>query len=154
VRMLLAYDKINAARHAAFLGKLSWPSGASGQVAAVIEAMMPSHLPAWIQKRARDADTEAMSQVWVREHQEEREAKERELAAFQQRLPAVFQSAPPIVAEGNPAEQLIELIDREKVGLVIVGKAMTNFFERLFLGSVSEKILSHGNCSVLVIPAQ
>ena len=58
-----------------------------------------------------------------------------------------------IVLEGNPAERLIDLVDREKPDIIVVGKAMKNFFDRLFLGSVSEKILSHASCSVLVIPA-
>jgi nucleotide-binding universal stress UspA family protein len=65
----------------------------------------------------------------------------------------LFQSAPPIVLEGNPAERLLELIERERPSIVVVGKAMKNFFDRLFIGSVSEKILAHANCSVLVISA-
>jgi nucleotide-binding universal stress UspA family protein len=153
LRVLQAYDKVHAAQHAAFLGKLSWPQGAQGRVAAVIEPMLPSHLPDWIVKRARDADTEAMSQVWVSEHQQEREAKEQELLTYAKSLPNLFQSDPPIVLEGNPAERLLELIEREQPSIVVVGKAMKNFFDRLFVGSVSEKILAHANCSVLVIPA-
>jgi nucleotide-binding universal stress UspA family protein len=153
LRVLLAYDRIHAAQHAAFLGKLAWPQSARGTVAAVIEPMLPSHLPDWIVKRARDADTEAMSQVWVREHKEERDAKEKELLDYVKSLPSPFQNNPPVVVEGNPAEQLLELIEREQPSIVVVGKAMKNFFDRLFLGSVSEKILGHAGCSVLVIPA-
>jgi nucleotide-binding universal stress UspA family protein len=153
LRVLLAYDPVHAAQHADFIGKLAWPEGALGRVAAVIESMMPSHLPDWIQKRARDADTEAMSQAWVREHQQERQAKEQELASYVERLPSLFQSSPPIVIEGNPAEQLIALAEREKPSIIVVGKAMKNFFDRWFIGSVSEKMLAHAGCSVLVIPA-
>jgi nucleotide-binding universal stress UspA family protein len=153
LRVLLAYDPVHGALHADFLGKLAWPSDAQGQVAAVIESMLPSHLPDWIVKRARDADTEAMSQIWVREHEHEREAKEQELLAYSQTLPAPFQSSPPIIVEGNPAEKLLALIEREQPTIVVVGKAMKNFFDRLFVGSVSEKILTHADCSVLVIPA-
>ena len=153
LRVLLAYDSVHAARHAEFLGKLAWPADAQGHVAAVIEAMLPSHLPDWIVKRARDADTEALSQVWVREHQHEREAKEQELLEYANRLPAMFGSTGPIVVEGNPAEKLIALIQRERPSIVVVGKAMKNLLDRLFIGSVSEKILAHADCSVLVIPA-
>jgi nucleotide-binding universal stress UspA family protein len=153
LKLLLAYDQISGAQHADYLGKLTWPADASGRVVAVVESMQLSHLPDWIQKRARDADTEAMSQVWVREHQHELEEKQHELAAYVQKLPAPFHANPPLVVEGNPAEQLINLIDKEKPNLVVVGKAMKNFFDRWFVGSVSEKILAHANCSVLVIPA-
>jgi nucleotide-binding universal stress UspA family protein len=153
LRPLLAYDRISAAQHAEFLGKLNWPSDASGRVAVVIESMQLSHLPDWIQKRARDADTEAMTQVWVREHQNQLEGKQQELTAYLQKLPAPFQAASALVVEGNPAEQLLSLIDKEKFNFVVVGKAMKSFFDRWFVGSVSEKILAHANCSVLVIPA-
>jgi nucleotide-binding universal stress UspA family protein len=153
LRVTLAYDQVHADQHADFLGKLSWPAGSAGRVAAVIESMMPSHLPDWIQKRARDADTEAMTQGWVREHEQDRQAKEQELASYVQRLPGLFQSNRPVVLEGNPAEQLIALAHREKPSIIVVGKAMKNLFDRWFIGSVSEKILAHANCSVLVIPA-
>jgi nucleotide-binding universal stress UspA family protein len=153
LRVLQAYDRVHAAQHAAFLGRLTWPEGAQGRVAVVIEPMLPSHLPDWIVKRARDADTEAMSQVWVSEHKQERDAQEQELVTYAKSLPGLFQSGPPIVLEGNPAERLLELIERERPSIVVVGKAMKNFFDRLFVGSVSEKILAHANCSVLVIPA-
>jgi nucleotide-binding universal stress UspA family protein len=94
-----------------------------------------------------------MSQAWVREHKQERDAEEQELLKYSARLPALFRSNTPIVVEGNPAEQLLELIERQQPSIVVVGKAMKNFFDRLFVGSVSEKILAHANCSVLVIPA-
>lgn len=153
LRVLLAYDSVHAAQHADFLVRLNWPEGAEARVAAVIESMLPSHLPDWVQKRVRDSDTEAMSQAWIREHEREREAKEQELASYVERLPAPFRSNPPAVAEGNPAEQLLALAEREKPSIIVVGKATKNFFDRLFLGSVSEKILAHAGCSVLVIPA-
>lgn len=153
LRVLLAYDRIHAAQHVAFLGKLAWPEGATGNVAVVIEPMLPSHLPDWIVKRARDADTEAMSQVWVHEHTLERDAKEQELLECAKSLPVLFRANRPIVLEGNPAERLLELIEREQPAMVVVGKAMKNFLDRWFVGSVSEKILAHANCSVLVIPA-
>jgi nucleotide-binding universal stress UspA family protein len=153
VRVLVAYDRLSAGQHAAFLNQLSWPQGTTCKIAVVMESMQPGRLPDWIKERARDADTEAMSQVWVREHQQERSEKERELATFAQQLPEALRSGGTIVLEGNPAERLIDLVDREKPDIIVVGKAMKNFFDRLFLGSVSEKILSHASCSVLVIPA-
>jgi nucleotide-binding universal stress UspA family protein len=154
VRVLMAFDQANALRHAEVVNQLVWPAGSAGQVVAVIESLLPSHLPAWIQKRARDADTEAMSQVWVREHEQEREKALGELTAYQQQLPAAFRSTPPIVAEGNPAEQLLIVMHKQKSELVIVGKTSRTLFDRLILGSTSEKILSQGPASVLVVPSK
>ena len=152
VRVLMAYDRANAARHAEVVNQLVWPAGSAGQLVAVIESLLPSHLPAWIQKRARDADTDAMSQSWVREHEQEREQKLRELTSYQQKLPPAFRSTTPIVAEGNPAEQLLIVMHKQKSELVVVGKTSRTLFDRLILGSTSEKILSQGPASVLVIP--
>jgi nucleotide-binding universal stress UspA family protein len=152
-RIILTYDSAHPQQQAAFLQKLNWPPAAEGRIVVVIESMLPSHLPDWIQKRARDSDTEAMSQVWLTEHQQGRAMKEQELLAYREQLPAPWQSQAPLILEGNPAEQLIALFDRERPSLVVVGKAMKNLFDRFFIGSVSEKVLAHSNCSVLVIPA-
>ncbi len=152
VRVLMAYDTANAARHAQVVNSLHWPSGTSSQLVAVIESLLPSHLPSWIQKRAHDADTEAMSQLWVHEHQQEREQTLSNVTAYQQQLPAAFQSTPPTVAEGNPAEQLLIVVHKQKSELVVIGKSSRTLFDRLILGSTSEKILSQAPASVLVIP--
>jgi nucleotide-binding universal stress UspA family protein len=154
LRLLLAYDMIHAEQHAAFLNQLTWPAEASGQVAAVIDSMLPVNLPDWVQTRARDADTEAMSQAWVQEHEQDRQAKQQELNVYVATLPSPFRAHPPSVIEGNPAEQLLALARRERPSIIIVGKAMKNLFDRWFIGSVSEKILAHADCSVLVIPAR
>jgi len=113
--------------------------------------LLPSHLPQWVRDRARDADTEAMTQAWVSEHESERQTSVTELTTYQQKLPAGFQS-PPIVAEGNPTEQLLAAITREKIDVVVVGKSVKSRLSRMLLGSTSEKILAYAPCSVLVVP--
>lgn len=154
LRLLVAYEKRNAEAQGAFLRQLQWPSGVTGHLVTVIESLLPSHLPEWIQKRARDADTEAMSQVWVREHEQEREQTLAELTAYRQQLPAPLASLQPLVAEGNPAEQLMRALDRHKADLIVIGKTVHGLFDRLLLGSTSEKVISHAPCSVLVIPTE
>ena len=107
-----------------------------------------------LEKRARDADAEAMGQAWVAEHQQERDAMTARLTAYLARLPAPFRDAQPLVAEGNPAERILETIAADKTDLAIVGKTAAGPLRRLLLGSTSERVLSHAPCSVLVVPIQ
>ncbi|MDZ4820618.1 MAG: universal stress protein [Planctomycetota bacterium] len=151
LKVLLAYDATNADAQSEILQNINWPAGVAGQVMVVIESLLPSHLPQWVRDRARDADTEAMTQAWVSEHESERQTSVTELTTYQQKLPAGFQS-PPIVAEGNPTEQLLAAITREKIDVVVVGKSVKSRLSRMLLGSTSEKILAYAPCSVLVVP--
>ncbi len=150
LRVLLAYDSSHADQHAALLSAIHWPAGSRLLVMAVIDAYYPGALPKWLQDQARDADTEAMSRIWVQEHAAERQAKIDELSRFQQRLPAALLPEPPVVAEGNPAEQLLEAVRHEKIDLVVCGRTNASATRRLLLGSTSEKLLSHARCSVLI----
>jgi nucleotide-binding universal stress UspA family protein len=51
---------------------------------------------------------------------------------------------------GNPAEQLLAAARETGADLVVVGSANRSALGRLFLGSVSSRVLSHAPCSVLV----
>ena len=119
---------------------------------AVADSMLAGPLPEWLEEKARDADSEAISQAWVREHDEQVEAKRIQLLNYRQQLPAPFQKLPPLVVEGHPAEQILKLIDGELFDLVIVGRTVSGAMKRMLLGSTSIKVLTHAPCSVLVIP--
>lgn len=56
-----------------------------------------------------------------------------------------------IVESGPPAEIILQLLERDHYDLVIVGSRGLNSIERLFLGSVSHKIVSLANCPVMLI---
>jgi len=151
-RVLLAYDGSDSGEEASrFAGQLRWPADTSIAAMTVIESMLAGAVPTWLEEKARSADAEAMAQAWVREHEEEKQHKQEELSQFCRTLPAVFQAAKTIVAEGHPAEQILRLIGAERSNLVVLGAHGVGAIERFLIGSTSERVLAHAPCSVLVV---
>ncbi|MGQ0543562.1 MAG: universal stress protein [Blastocatellia bacterium] len=52
---------------------------------------------------------------------------------------------------GSPESRIIETADEMKPGLVVVGSHGYSRWERLLLGSVSDSVVHHAACSVLVV---
>ncbi|RBQ24216.1 Universal stress protein [Candidatus Methanobinarius endosymbioticus] len=55
------------------------------------------------------------------------------------------------VAEGSPAEVILETIDKEDIDLVVMGNSGKSGFDRFIMGSVAEKVVKAAECSVLVV---
>ena len=55
------------------------------------------------------------------------------------------------LTHGHPADQLLTLAQGKKADVVVVGSRGITGLRRFFLGSVSNKVVSHAPCSVLVI---
>jgi nucleotide-binding universal stress UspA family protein len=55
------------------------------------------------------------------------------------------------IVVGHPAEQLIHRAEVEQVDLVIVGRRGTSLFQKIMLGSVSERVLRYAHCPVLLV---
>jgi nucleotide-binding universal stress UspA family protein len=151
-RVLVAFDESDASEHAiAVMTQLTFPSHTIGRVATVIESMYAGEVPEWLEKQARDADSEAMAQAWVREHDEELKGAHNMLADLIPRLPAGFAGHEPIVYEGHPSEQILKTIANEQIDLVVLGDRGHGMIQRLLVGSTSENILAHAPCSVLIV---
>jgi nucleotide-binding universal stress UspA family protein len=152
LRVLLSCDGSPSSRAAAeFACRLHWPRDTTTMAVTVVESLLAGAVPPWLEERARSADADAMAQAWVREHEAEKLEKQEELSHYCQQLPACFQGAKTIIAEGHPAEQVLHVIASERVNLVIVGAHGLRAIERLLIGSTSERILSHAPCSVLMV---
>ena len=151
-RVLVAYDNSPSSEHAVeVMTRLTLPGHTIGRVLTVIESMFAGEVPEWLEKQARDADSEAMAQAWVREHDEElREAGET-LTELIPRLPEGFHGHEPIVREGHPSEQILETIAEEQIDLVVLGARGHGMIQRLLVGSTSERVLAHAPCSVLLV---
>lgn len=52
---------------------------------------------------------------------------------------------------GNPSQQIIEEAENWKADLIIVGSHGKGFWQRTMIGSVSDSIIHHAHCSVLVV---
>jgi nucleotide-binding universal stress UspA family protein len=152
LRVLYATDFSDASRQAASaLCHASWSPDTIGYLMTVAEPFFPTAMPEWLAVQARDAETEAMSQGWVVEHDADVRQKHADLAALAKTLPAAFQKEPPIVAEGHAAEQILKTVADKSIHLVIVGAQGKSAFTRFMIGSTSETLLAQAPCSVLVV---
>ena len=60
-------------------------------------------------------------------------------------------TADTLVAEGHPAEAVLDVAERSRADLVVMGSRGLTGMKRLLLGSVSHKVVRHAPCSVLVV---
>ena len=59
-----------------------------------------------------------------------------------------------VVMFGRPAQSIVEEAERWGADLVVVGSHGRGFWNRLAIGSVSDAVLHHSPCSVLVVKSQ
>jgi len=52
---------------------------------------------------------------------------------------------------GNPAETIINVADKGKYDMIVVGKRGMSTVKRFFLGSISDDVSHHAKCSVLIV---
>jgi nucleotide-binding universal stress UspA family protein len=52
---------------------------------------------------------------------------------------------------GTPAAEIVELAEELEVGLVVVGSRGTGGIRRALMGSVSDSVVRHAHCPVLVV---
>ncbi len=55
------------------------------------------------------------------------------------------------VEEGYPAEMIIKTAEEGNYDLIVIGSRGMGFFGRFLLGSVSDRVVHHAPCSVLVV---
>ena len=77
---------------------------------------------------------------------EQHQALADDLAMWQQKFPAV-----PLTIEAVPGHAAAVLVDAsEHAGIVVVGSRQRQSVTGLILGSVSEKVLHHARCPVVI----
>lgn len=59
-----------------------------------------------------------------------------------------------LIARGDPAEQIINTALESDVDLVVMGRRGIGGLKRLLLGSVSDRVVQHLNCPVLLVKAK
>ncbi|GIU81136.1 MAG: universal stress protein [Acidobacteria bacterium] len=55
---------------------------------------------------------------------------------------------------GSPESAIVETAEQMPADLIIVGSHSYNRWERLLLGSVSDSVVHHAHCSVLIVKSQ
>lgn len=152
MRVLVAcVHEEHGAQTAKLLSRFSWPQGTVGQAIGVVDTPFGNKLPEWLEGQVATSD-EPDARSWLgrvqRESKERRDQLERQFS----NLEWSFKTEPPIIREGNPAEHILEMIERDDVDLVVIGTRHPGLLARWLLGSTSERVLSHSNCSVLLVP--
>ena len=56
-----------------------------------------------------------------------------------------------VLSEGDPASKIIGYSEREKFDIIIIGSRGMGRFKEVVLGSVSNKVLHHAKCSVMLV---
>ncbi|MBI3837526.1 MAG: universal stress protein [Planctomycetia bacterium] len=154
-RVLLACESSTLCRPAAaLLSKFSWPEATQFCALTVLSSMFSGRVPEWLEQQARSPEIEQMVQAWAREHEEEVRANLAQMQDFVQHLPPPLAACRPLVAEGEPATEILAAISRERIELVVIGVHRKRLLASAILGSTSEAVLNHATCSVLVVPHQ
>jgi nucleotide-binding universal stress UspA family protein len=81
-------------------------------------------------------------------------ARERFEAAFERLRAAAAAEGVPIRTEvdvGHPAEQIVLAAERERADVIVMGRRGLSTIERWVLGSVSDRVVQHAHCPVLVV---
>jgi nucleotide-binding universal stress UspA family protein len=93
--------------------------------------------------------------VWPQRHVEEAELIQRKGHELLEHMAKELQPRPYRVQTemmtGDPAFMILEAAVRRSAQLILVGSRGMKAIKRFFLGSVSEKLLVHATCSVLII---
>ncbi|KAF1077246.1 universal stress protein [Methanogenium sp. MK-MG] len=55
------------------------------------------------------------------------------------------------VAIGDPAAEIIEMAEKEKADLIVIGSRGLGTLKGVFMGSVSQKVTHHAKCPVLIV---
>ena len=53
---------------------------------------------------------------------------------------------------GHPIEQLVHRAETDRADLIVLGRRGVSRFERMLLGSTSEKVLRYAHCPVMIVP--
>jgi nucleotide-binding universal stress UspA family protein len=152
VRVLLASDGSNVSRHASdILHRFSWPVGTSGHTITVAESTAEGRIPEWLVEQLDAEQLAALGMGYFAGEDEEQARLRRETKLWYGTLPAIFEGREPLVIAGHAGNQILKAIDSNGIDLVVVGARRQGAVRRLLLGSVSEFVLTHAPCSVLVV---
>jgi nucleotide-binding universal stress UspA family protein len=56
-----------------------------------------------------------------------------------------------IITKGSPADVIVDIGEKMDVDCIVMGSIGTSAIERILIGSVSEKVLRHAKCPVLLV---
>lgn len=137
-KILIATDGSEAAEKAASFGvQIAGLSGAKVYAVYVIDTTPYYSIP--------------LDQVWSKEVYEQLETLGNEItSSLENTAKTAGLEAESLVLKGDPAERIVNFAEDQSVDMIIVGSHGMGGFERLVIGSVSEKVVRHAKVPVLV----
>ena len=57
----------------------------------------------------------------------------------------------PKIMEGRPSETIVQVAEEEKFDLIVMGSRGLSGIKKIFLGSVSNEVVNHSTCPVLIV---
>jgi nucleotide-binding universal stress UspA family protein len=141
-KVLIATDGSETAKKAADFGvQIAGLSGAKVYAVYVIDTTLYYSIP--------------LDEVWSKEVYEQLETMGNEITSdVEIAAKAAGLEAESLVLKGDPAERIIKFAEEQSVDMIVVGSHGIGEFERLVIGSVSEKVVRHAKVPVLVVREQ
>ncbi|MBD3404804.1 MAG: universal stress protein [Candidatus Lokiarchaeota archaeon] len=56
-----------------------------------------------------------------------------------------------LISHGDPANRIIEIAEEQGADLIIMGSRGVSGIKRLFVGSISDKVVNHATCPVMLV---
>ena len=142
MKILIAVDDSpHSDRAVEFVTRMRWPGGSR----MIVTSVMPSAaaiLPSAVGSAANDSANGVA---------ERRRRHQVVVARALGQLRAAGFATEGMVIEGDAREQIMKLVERERVDLLVMGSRGRSGLARLMLGSVSGHAVIHAPCSVLVV---
>lgn len=138
-KILIATDGSEAARKAANFGvQIAGLSDAKVYSVYVIDTTPYYSIP--------------LDQVWSKEVYEQLEQMGKEIVSdVENTAKAAGLETEASVLKGDPAARIVNFAEEQNVDMIVVGSHGIGGFERLVIGSVSEKVVRHAKVPVLVV---
>jgi nucleotide-binding universal stress UspA family protein len=138
-QILIATDGSETAREAADFGmEMVGCSGAKVYAVYVIETTPYRSVP--------------LDQIWSKETLDEFERVGHEATSYIEKIGKVVGAeVESRVLKGNPAEKILSFAEDNNIDMIIVGSLGKSGYERVLVGSVSDKIIRHAKVPVLVV---
>ncbi|MFZ2498144.1 MAG: universal stress protein [Methanosarcina sp.] len=138
-QILIATDGSETANEAADFGlEMVGCSGAKVYVIYVIETTPYRSVP--------------LDQIWSKEVLEDVEKAGYEATSYIEKIAkAAGAEVESRVLKGNPAEKIVSFAEDNNIDMIIIGSLGKGGYERLVMGSVSEKVARHAKVPVLIV---
>jgi nucleotide-binding universal stress UspA family protein len=93
-----------------------------------------------------------LDKIWSKEVLDDFEKEGHEATSYVEKIgKAAGAEVESRVLKGNPAEKILSFAEDNNIDMIIVGSLGKSGYERVLVGSVSEKIIRHAKVPVLVV---